>query len=116
MVAGRYFAGYYSGGLRTLPSPATGGREGRGERCLNHCQPGRASASPADRPSPAVGERITMGDVGSQEKRSCLVRAELVASRSEAEFYIWSFSRLCKKNKKISPIGGYLLEIMREIT
>ena len=91
--------------------PLGGGRAG--ETSLNHCQPARASASPPDRPSTAEKE----GWWGMFEaRRSCLVRVELVASRSEAEFHISRFSRLCEKNKKISPIGGYLLEIMREIT
>ena len=113
VVAGRYFAGYYSGGLGTLPSPGSGGREGRRDilKSLPACQ----------------GFSFTCGQTqysGGREgwwgmfeaRRSCLVRVELVASRSEAEFHISRFSRLCEKNKKISPIGGYLLEIMREIT
>ena len=65
MVAGRYFAGYYSGGLGTLPSPATGGREGRRDilKSLPACQ----GFSFTSRQTQYSGERRMMGVVGSQE-------------------------------------------------
>ena len=65
VVAGRYFAGYYSGGLGTLPSPATGGREGRRDilKSLPACQ----GFSFTSRQTQYSGERRMMGVVGSQE-------------------------------------------------